>query len=670
MLQLNDPLSEVPGIGAKTSQKLASKELETIKDLLLWVPLRYEDRSTQKKIFQLEPDELVTIRAEVVSIANQYKGRRSIQRATIRDNSGQLKAIWFNSPYLTNTLKKGEEYFFSGKLNQRQQFTQPKVEAIKKETLHTNRLVPIYSNIPGIKQGNLRRFLKNILDNLQAPVDPLAEEFQLLPLAQTFKHLHFPDEENLTIQARERLALEELLGLIQHSQQLKAKWQQQNQTPVIKVNEQTLIPETVPFTLTDAQRRSVHEILFDLQETAPMNRLLLGDVGSGKTVVAAIAAWHVLHDQHSVALVAPTQVLAQQHEQTIKEIFPDLKTKLLTAQNKLDENFFAASEPIFYIGTHAVFNHLTEIKPALIIYDEQHRFGVNQRSTSSELEQQPHILTMSATPIPRSLMLTIFSHLDLSLIDEMPPGRKPSKTWVVPEKKRADAYDWIKKQLINQKQQTESSQVFVVCPFINPSEHEAFSEVKSAVETHKKLKKVFKDFQVDLLHGQLKKSRQEKVLENLFNEQTDLLVTTPIVEVGVDLPAAQIMIIESAQRFGLASLHQLRGRVGRAGQQGYCLLFTNSQTPEVLKRLKVFTETNDGMKLAEFDLQNRGAGDLFGLEQHGFDQLRFANWTNTQLIRKAQQIYNQLKEDKKTDDWQPLIKSFTDQDQLNKLQPN
>lgn len=650
MFNLQQPTSTIPGIGPKTAAKLAKKQIETVKDLLLWVPLRYEDRSTQKKINQLEEDELVTIQAEVISVSNQYKGRRSIQRATVQDETGRLKLIWFNSPYLKDSLKQGQNYFFSGKLNEYRQMAQPKFETIKKEALHTNRLVPVYSSIPGVKQGNLRRFLKNTIDALDAPPDPVAEKFALLPFKDTFKNLHFPDEQNLTIQARERLALEELLSLMQHAQEIKQDWQQNKTAPPIKIDEKQLIPDHLPFELTDAQRRSTHEILFDLKSERPMNRLLLGDVGSGKTVVATIAAHHTLVNKKNAALIAPTQVLAEQHQQTLKKLLPQLKLQLLTAQTKVSDLNFKTKEPTFYLGTHAILNHLEKIKPALVIYDEQHRFGVAQRSETDHLKTQPHLLTMSATPIPRSLMLTIFAHLKLSLIDEMPPGRKPNKTWLVPEKKRTDSYAWIKQQL-----KQSGGQALVVCPFINPSEHEAFEKVKSATETYGQLKAEFSELEVELLHGQMNKKEQQQVIKQLFAQEIDILVTTPIVEVGVDLPAAKIMLIESAERFGLASLHQLRGRVGRAGQQGSCLLFTDSQSPEALKRLKVFTQTNDGTKLAEFDLQNRGAGDLFGLEQHGFDQLQFASWTNTELIGQAKKIFEQSEQLDEFKNWQPLI---------------
>ena len=519
---------------------------------------------------------------------------------------------------------------------------QPKVEKISSNAIHTNRLVPVYPLIPEIKPGNMRRYLKEVIDHLDPIEDQLAKKFNLLPLNETFYHLHFPDNQKLTVQARKRLAIEELLDLMKRSYQIKQEWQKDASAPMINIANPESIPD-LPFTLTTAQKRSLSEILADIQSNTPMNRLLIGDVGSGKTVVAGIATLQTLNNNHHATLIAPTQILAEQHWQTFQKLFPELNTQLLTAKT----NFTLAKEPTLYIGTHAVINKFNEIKPALVVYDEQHRFGVEQRNKINQLSFQPHVLTMSATPIPRSLMLTIFSHLELSVIDEMPAGRKPVKTWLVPRKKRVDSYQWIKQQL-----KDHGGQVLVICPFIDPSHHEAFSNVKAATQTFDYLKQEFADFNVELLHGRLTAKEKEQVTQNLFDQKIDILVTTPIIEVGVDLPAAAIMIIESAERFGLASLHQLRGRVGRAGQQAYCFLFPSSKSIETKQRLTIFTQVNDGMKLAEFDLKNRGAGDLFGTDQHGFDQLTFANWTNIELITQARQIFEEIKENTK---WQSLI---------------
>ena len=314
------------------------------------------------------------------------------------------------------------------------------------------------------------------------------------------------------------------------------------------------------------------------------------------------------------------------------------------------KDFKLNNEPTLYIGTHAVLNHLEKIKPALLIYDEQHRFGVKQRAIPQTKLGTPHLLTMSATPIPRSLMLTLFSHLELSVIDELPANQQPTTTWLVPKKKREESWRWLGRTL-----QKTAGQALVVCPFIEPSRHENLSNVTAATELVEELKnyysKNFPELNLGLLHGRLKETAKDKIIAQTFQQEIDILVTTPVVEVGVDLPAANVMIIEGAERFGLASLHQLRGRVGRAGQESFCLLFTSNSNQQVNQRLKSFTETHDGLKLAEQDLENRGAGDLFGFRQSGISDLRFASWANLELIQTAHQTYQNLKKH----DWQPLI---------------
>ncbi len=668
MYSLETPLSVVKGVGPKLVEIFAGRNLLTVKDLLLFVPLRYEDRSTQVTIRQLmesQTNELVTLQARVHSTGNYYKGRRSIQSATVADETGKLKLMWFNNHFIIEKLKVGQEYLISGKLNDRKMMVQAVVEDVKDDTIHTGRLVPIYSNVTTIKQGTLRRILKHILDHLNPIQDPLAKhtsEFQ--PLLSCVTGLHFPDTEDHVVQARERLALEELLSLMEKSRQIKEEWSRgkkalEVQLPVEPTSAITeLIPATVPFELTPAQLRATSEILTDLQQSVPMNRLLIGDVGSGKTVVAGTAGFHILQNGHSVALIAPTRILAEQHAETIKKLFPDLEFELITAGNKKKvankTNAGQPTAPKLYIGTHALINRLAEIKPGLVIYDEQHRFGVSQRSAAEAFHATyfPHILTMTATPIPRSLMLTIFSHLSLSLIDEMPKGRLPVKTWLVPESKRSDSYTWIAEQLAGAKSVGQSNQALVICPFIDPSNSLALENVAAVKETFAEIKKAFPKSSVELLHGRLKKNEQTEITQRLFSREIEILVTTPIVEVGVDLPAASMIIIEAAERFGLASLHQLRGRVGRAGQQAYCLLFTSSKSAEARERLTKFTQITNGHQLAELDLQHRGAGDIFGTQQHGFDDLQFASWANVELISQARSLFAQLETDPT---WQPFL---------------
>lgn len=660
MYTLKTPLSAVIGIGPTLARKLADRHLYTVQDFLLYVPLRYEDRSQFVTIDQLPVNQLVTIMATVDKTGNYYKGKRSIQNATISDDTGSLKVMWFNNTFVLDKLKRGEQFLFSGKLNDRGFFIQPVVEDVKTDTIHTGRLVPVYSQVIDIKQGTLRRLLKHILDNMSEYPDSVVATLSattsatLLPLIPALTQLHFPDESDKVIAARQRLALEELLGLMKKSQALKAAWEKDKTAIAVRITSQ-IVPDTLPFTLTTAQHRAISDIVSDLQHSIPMNRLLVGDVGSGKTVVAGIAALQMLAQGHHVALVAPTQILADQHFVTLQKLFPTTPVQLVTGQAKLAPQTVSGAPATVWVGTHALLNKLDVLQPGLLIYDEQHRFGVKQRSIETKsATHHPHLLTMSATPIPRSLMLTIFAHLSISVIDELPAGRLPTKTWVTPESKRAGAYDWIREELLkNQSDSAHKAQAIIVCPFIDPSHAGALENVAAVNDEFTKVKKIFSQtpLQVGLLHGRQPKAEQAEVTRQLYCQEIDILVTTPIVEVGVDLPGATILVIEAAERFGLASLHQLRGRVGRAGQQGYCLLFTNTKSADKKARLKTFAQLTNGAQVAELDLENRGAGDLFGTQQHGFEDLRFASWTDASLIAQARTAFEHLVTQA---EWEPL----------------
>lgn len=656
MYSLSSPLARVQGIGPVLSKTLEEAGCTTVLDLLLQLPLRYEDRSQFFAIADAPQDILFTTKAKLIKLNTYYKNRRPITNARIADATGSLTIMWFNNSFVKQTLKVGEEYLFSGKINDRRTMVQPAFERATGDSIHTNRLVPLYSSTMKMKQGSLRRILKNITDNLSNDNDYVAElvknEHQIFPLAKALTELHFPSEEENVVDARERLSLEELLGLIAHSNTLKSKWETQTGAPTIPVTDPH-IPDTIPFELTGAQQRCIEEILSDIQQQTPMNRILIGDVGSGKTVVAGTACWQVIKAGKNAALVAPTQILATQHAATFAKMFPDIPVTMLTGKEKA----VAHDGAQLFIGTHAVINKLEKINPALIIYDEQHRFGVKQRSEAQQLKSFPHILTMTATPIPRTMLLTIFSHLAVSVIDELPKNRQPTKTWVLPENKRSDMYDWITEQL--KEHGKGSFQTLLICPFIDPSDSEALENVASTKERYEAVKKYFgSKARVGLLHGRQSQKEKAEIIANLFDKKIDILVTTPIVEVGIDLPQASAIIIESSERFGLASLHQLRGRVGRAGQQGYCMLFSSSKSAVAKKRLQAFSEINNGQQLAELDLQNRGAGDIFGVEQSGFGELRFANWTNFELISLAQSLLPKLNKD-----WKPIFTFDTEKDE-------
>ncbi len=641
-LKSSSQLTVLNGIGQKTYELFKSKDIITILDLLLYLPIRYEDRSKIVSIQQSPKEQTITLKAKVKSVSNKYTRGKLLTFATIVDETANLKCMWFNNKYIKKSLKKGHLYFFSGKINQRNTLIQATYEPIKKNQLHTGRLVPIYSSKLGLSQHKLRKYIKQCLDYTQIP-DLLKKsiDHNLLELHTALKELHFPSAIDKVTLARERLALEEMIDLINYSHQIKKDWQQNNQSQAIQV--QLLIPQTIPFTLTNAQQKALKEIIQDMSHNYAMNRLLLGDVGSGKTVVALIAAYQTIQNNCSACLIAPTKILAKQHYETAKKILPNIEKQLLTS-NK-DKKI--KKQPCLYIGTHSVINKLADIKPTLIIYDEQHRFGVKQRSEFIKLKQKPHVLTMTATPIPRSLMLTIFSHLEVSIIDQMPSGKKIIHTQLITNDKKKQTINWVINTITKNKQ--DQRQAIVICPFIDPSDHDNLKNVSAASEVYKKLSRFLqinhsnkKNIKIDLLHGRLSKSDQKKIIQDLYSQKTQILVTTPMVEVGVDLPKADIIMILSAQRFGLASLHQLRGRVGRKGQESYCLLFSASKSRDTQQRLKKFTKINNGLKLAELDLHNRGAGDIFGVNQHGLETLKYGSWTNLNIIKKAQSYFQEL----------------------------
>lgn len=663
-----DPLTKVKGVGPSMSEALAAQDIHTVQDLLLALPLRYEDRSVISTIAEAPLGEPVTILAEVKKLSHFFRPGRSITQATIADSSGTLKCFWFNSPFIRTKLREGQTFCFAGKVTlnaktQKPVLSQPVVESLSAETIHTGRIVPLYTQTLELKQGSLRRILKEITDHL-APWQNITGVEALASLDTTFRTLHFPDTAEAVVAARERLALEELLSVIHKATELKSRWyalkvQAQINVEKLKKNH-NIIPETIPFQLTPDQLNAVETILSDLNQPHPMNRLLMGDVGSGKTVVAGVAAYWTVKAGKNAAFVAPTQILAEQHFQTLQKILPELPITLLTsATTTKQKKSLDTSKPQLFLGTHAVLNQLVAIQPALIIYDEQHRFGVKHRSPgwdqTPELKKpQPHLLTMTATPIPRSLMLSLFAHLTVSTLSQTPHTKIPTKTWVVPERKRSEALDWMYAQLTSQPGVVE--QGLLVCPFINPSETAGFETIAAATQTFEEVKTHFRhvpDFKIALLHSALKPAVKKQIIADLFAKKIHLLVTTPIVEVGVDLPAAKLIIIEAAERFGLASLHQLRGRVGRAGQESFCLLFTKSKADETKKRLEAFSKEHNGLKLAELDLQRRGAGDLFGTAQHGFDELQFASWTNLTLIEQARRLFQEIAQ--KTERWEPLF---------------
>lgn len=664
MYSLTTPLSAVTGIGPTLLNYCQKRDLTTVADLLLTLPLRYEDLSLTQQIQDLtDYDGLplkVSLTARVESLS-RMRGKGGL-RARLRDDTGTVTAMWFNSRFVFNTLQIGSSYVFSGIYNPRyKSLTQPVFEPLERSVkLHTGRLVPIYTSTLGIKQGTLRRILHQILTNL----GPSPIKFRLKPdlndWRQVLNLLHFPETADSTLAARQQLAFEELLNLSLQARQIQNDWRVTRSNVQIKSGHQTYWTQ-LPFQLTDSQKNVLDQIYQDLGQPYPMNRLLLGDVGSGKTIVAILAGLAVIKKQRSVCLIAPTRVLAQQHMVTLHSFFPQVPTQLITSATKFDSSNLTKFKNSFVVATHAVLPHLVKLNPGLIIFDEQQRFGVKQRSPwplTDKNQTMPHVLTMSATPIPRSLMLTVFAHLQLSVLDQMPSGRLETKTWFVPATKRSDAWSWMQKHL----DQNPSSLCLVVCPFIDPSQAENMANVQAVTKEYQRLTQVLpRSIHVGLLHAKLNKKQQQVVIDQLNQQKIQVLVATPMIEVGIDLPTADIMVIEGADRFGLSSLHQLRGRVGRRGQQGYCLVFSSLDQGNT--RLTQFCQLKSGQDVAELDLKTRGAGDLFGVEQSGFTALRFASWSNLALIQKVQHTLSQIPAD-----WSSVL--FSDRPLDKKANPN
>jgi len=650
-VNLNSPIEKLPLVGPSSAKRLEKLGIKTIEDLLNHFPFRYDDFSLISQISQIQPGETVSIIGQVTKIVNLFsKTGKRIQEATIADKSGEIKCLWFNQPYLVKTFKKNQLYFFSGKVEssgKQKVLMSPEYEIFSAHPLHTGRLVPVYNETYGISSKWLRSRIKYALDQVSSQItDFLPEEIiqkeNLIPEREAIKQVHFPDNKTLANQAKYRLAFDELF-LIQLSALIRKKeWQGKTLAKqfFIDLEKSLSFLDHLPFKLTNAQKRCAKEILLDLQKTTPMNRLLQGDVGSGKTVVAALAAYTAFLNHSDTLFMAPTEILAQQHYQTLTNLLEPfgVPIELITQSTKSKKKISQESPtPKVIVGTHALlYQNFNPEKIGLVIIDEQHRFGVEQRKLLSQKGKAPHLLTMTATPIPRTVALTMYNDLDLSVIDEMPPGRIKVKTWVVPPEKREKAYEWIRSQIKNTPQQA-----FIICPFIEESE--SLKTVKAATSEFETLsQKIFPDLKLGLVHGKMKSQEKEKAL-TLFREgKLDILVATPVVEVGIDIPNATIMMIEGADRFGLAQLHQLRGRVGRGQLPSFCLLFSSDNSFSSIKRLKNLETIDNGLALAEIDLKIRGPGEIYGTKQHGFPDLRVASFTDLNLIQKTRQAALQI----------------------------
>ncbi len=668
-MNLTDPVSSIPLVGPGYAFKLKKVEVETVKDLLYHIPTRYQDFSSISPISLLQPGEKVTIQGQIISIKNIFtRSRKQIQTAILSDGQDQIEITWFNQPYIVRAIPEGTYVSMSGTVSQygrKKTLVAPQYEKIhdvtakqqgssevliaseakhSRGTIHTGRLVPVYPETSGLSSKWLRsrisHVLPTVIDEIKDPIpENILKKHNLLPLKESIIKAHFPESLEDAQTAKRRLGFDELFGLQLKNLIRKKEWKEKKLAHPFTVDSHKTLGfiNSLPFSLTDSQNKASGEILKDLGKVEAMNRLLEGDVGSGKTVVAALACFTAAINGFQSAIMAPTQILATQHFNTLSALLKphNLKVALVTSESRLASQGLSLRSYDVVVGTHALVQKGVPFeKLGLVVIDEQHRFGVRQRALLSEQGTKghaPHILTMTATPIPRTVALTAFGDLDLSTLDELPKGRVRIKTWVVPPQKRDSAYRWIKKQVKNTDQQA-----FIVCPLIEQSEKETMKSVKSAqVEFEKLQKNIFPDLKLGLLHGRIKGKEKEQIMAKMKKGEIDILVATPVVEVGIDVSNATIMMIEGAERFGLAQLHQLRGRVGRGDKQSYCLLFSDSRSPLVLRRLKSLERSLSGRELAEIDLEIRGPGEIYGTAQHGYPELKIASFNDFELIKIA-----------------------------------
>lgn len=654
-MELHSPVESLPGVGSIIKKKLEKLNIFTVEDLIYHIPYRYEDYTKFSSAKSAQVGDAVSIRGSVKSSANvRSKSGKKMFVAEIEDESGKIRAVWFSQPYLIAQIKKGANLLLMGKVSwfgKEKVLVSPLFFELKVglDIGKINLFFPIYPETKGLTSKWFRSKMKYIFENhsdLLKEFLPVSLKNGMIDVKTAFNELHNPDNLTNFDNAKKRFAFNELLKLFLTNQKRKEIWKNYHASKIINsLMKVTDYEKLLSFKLTDSQRKAIEEIAIDLKKPTPMNRLLEGDVGSGKTAVAAAACYFSFANGHQSVIMAPTQILAVQHYKTLTEIFKKLNVRISLLTSGISKQTLGKTD--IFVGTHALLHRKLDLNDvAVVVIDEQHRFGVEQRThlitASGRGKKIPHILTMTATPIPRTIAMSLYGDLDLSVLSEMPHGRVPITTWLVPENKRSSAYDWIKDKLI-----AENIQVYIICPLIEESENDSLKEIKSAKKEYENIKKIFVGFTVDLLHGKLKPKEKEDVINNFKEGKTQILVSTAVVEVGIDVANATVIVIEGTQRFGLAQLHQLRGRVGRGTKKSYCMLFTESTSEKINKRLNILKTNTSGFELAEMDLRLRGSGDIFGSRQSGFARLKVANWSDFELIKSAKSVSEQIKANSK-----------------------